>query len=706
MRLGTSLLRRSLARLSGALALCLSYAFAADPVELDTIQVTATRIPKPTASVPAAINVLDLSRTPNFSLNANLSEKLAPIPGVLARNRQNYAQDEQISIRGFGARATFGVRGVRLYVDGIPATMPDGQGQLGHVNLAAAQRIELLRGPFSALYGNAAGGVLQVFTADGITDPGLGFALNQASFDFRRFGAFKRGGDQQLNFHGALSYLETAGSRNHSAAKRSSVNAKLNVALGPKAKLSFVANAFAAPNSEDPLGLTQEQFLTDPRQTSPLAATFNTRKSVTQQQLGLVYEHVQGLRLLSYLGTREVQQFLSVPPVAQRSPLSAGGMIDLQSPYHGVEARWSQRATLLERTVDFSVGFNFDRQNQHRRGFENFVGSQLGIRGALRRDEQNRVQNFDQYLQATWLFAPRWQFSAGVRRSVVRFSADDRFITASNPDDSGTKRYASSNPVLGLSFQPSPQLHLYGNFGRGFETPTFDELGYRPDGRSGLNFALRAARTRSGEIGAKLHWQAARVEIAVFNAETRDELAVNSNSAGRSSFQNVGRGRRAGLEFAAHLPLANGWRATAAYSYLDARFRDGFKACNNTPCTAPTRVVDAGSPMPGLPRSWLHVQASYGDEAGWHANLQAQRVGPVNVNHFADQNAPGYAIAGLSAGYGWRIGRVNWRSFLTINNLFDRSYAGSVIVNEANGRYFEPAAGRSFLLGLEIRTRD
>ncbi|MGH8029092.1 MAG: TonB-dependent receptor plug domain-containing protein, partial [Arenimonas sp.] len=278
-------------------------------MELPEVQVTATRTAHARLRTPAAITVLGPGALRETHRDAALAEKLVLVPGVLARQRTNYAQDEQLSIRGFGARATFGIRGVRLFLDGVPATMPDGQGQVSHFNLGAAQRIEVLRGPFSALYGNAAGGVVQVFSADGRDAPGIGATMRIGSNDTTRFGARLAGGDARMDYRVDASRLETDGYRAHAHARRDSLDGKISLGLGDAAHLRLVLNAFDSPDTQDPLGLGAAQLAGDPRQATPAALTFNTRKSVRQHQLGAVLATVdERWRLLAYAGERRVVQ--------------------------------------------------------------------------------------------------------------------------------------------------------------------------------------------------------------------------------------------------------------------------------------------------------------------------------------------------------------------------------------------------------------
>jgi iron complex outermembrane receptor protein len=594
---------------------------------------------------------------------------------------------------------------VRLFLDGVPATMPDGQGQVAHINLGAAQRIEVLRGPFSALYGNAAGGVVQVFGADGRDAPGISASARVGSHGTTRLAARLGGGDEDVDYRLDASRFETDGYRDHAHARRDSFDGKLEVRLGDAARLRVVGNAFDAPDTQDPLGLDAVQLARDPRRVAPTALAFDTRKSVRQQQLGAVLESADARwRLLAYAGERRVVQYLAVPTFVQASPTHAGGVIDLRSPYRGLDLRWQHRGHVGATPWTLTAGLAIDNQDQHRRGYANFVGAVLGVRGPLRRDEIDRVGNRDGYVQVAWQPTPDWDLHAGVRHSRVRFVADDRFVVPGNPDDSGRLRFSATNPVFGASWRARPGLHLFAAAGRGLETPTFDELGYRPDGGAGLNFALRPARSRSVEAGARLDdGQGRAAETVLFRADTRDELAVASNSGGRSTFHNAGDARREGLELSARWPLGETGRVQFAYTWLRATYRDGFLTCAGAPCPAPDARVAPGTRLPGLPRSTFAARARWGGERGWSTGVGVQVVDAVPVATLGGQRAPGYAVADADVSYAFATRHHAGRVFAAIENLADRRYVGSVIVNEANGRYFEPGSGRTFLLGAELR---
>ena len=669
---------------------------AAAPTTLDPVIVEATRLRTvPAFDTPASTATVDLSGE-RSDASADVSEVLRGIPGLLARDRQNLAQDTQLSIRGFGARATFGVRGLRLYADGIPASMPDGQGQLSHFSLAGADRIEVLRGPFSALHGNSSGGVVSIHSADGQAGDPWRLRATVGSAGTWTGAARLLGGNDIVGYNFAVSRLDTDGWRDHSEARRDVANLKLGFDLGDRRKLGLVLNHVDIPEARDPLGLTAAQMREDPRQAVANAYVYNTRKSVRQSQAGAMYEHGLGdahaLRLSAWGGDREVMQVLPIPPAPQANPLHSGGVIDLDNRYAGFDARWSWSGSLASRPLELAAGVNGERQRQRRRGFENFVGDALGVRGALRRDERNEVETEDLYAQAWWQLAPRWSLLLGARHSEVTFTSRDGYIAAGNPDDSGRVDYSETSPVAGVTFAPSEHLRLYASVGRGFETPTFNELSYRADGGAGLAFGLRPAVSDNHELGLK--WRTPSgglLEAALFRADTDDEIAVATNVAGRSSYRNAGSARRQGVELSWLQPLGEAWDLQLAATQLEAEFRGGTAADGGT--------LIAGR-IPGVPERHAFARLQW-HGGPWSAAVEAEAMGDVMVNDAGTGSAPGHGLLHAEASRRWATPAGPVRLFARIDNLLDREHVGSVIVNEGNGRFYEPGAGRGWLLGLE-----
>jgi iron complex outermembrane receptor protein len=660
------------------------------PVPVEAIVVTATRTDRPAFDLPASIDAIGADRIRDGQWQVNLSETLPALAGVTANNRQNYAQDLQVSIRGFGARSTFGVRGLRVIVDGIPATLPDGQSQISHIDLASAERIEVLRGPFSVLYGNSSGGVINVFTQAPSARPAAGASMAAGSFDTWRLGAAASGRVGAVGYTASAARFETGGYREHSAAVRTNANALARWDVKPGTRIAMVVNALDMPDTQDPLGLTREQYESDPRSVAPAALLFDTRKSVDQLQAGGTIEQVLDaanvLRMTAHGGNRGTQQFQSIPVAVQASPLHPGGVIDLERTYAGVDARWTYSCDAVAGPFTLVAGASADWLEEDRRGFENFSGTQLGIQGALRRDEANRVAESALYAQVEWDPVPAWRLLGGVRVSRVSFRSRDHFVTAANPDDSGGAEYSATTPVLGVTWRAAPRLNAYAAAGRGFETPTTNELAYRPDGSTGLNLDLRPAKSDHYEAGLKWREEAGwRATAAIYRVETDDEIVVATNVGGRATFRNAGGTRREGVE----LQAERDWGAVAllaSFSTLRARYRDVF----------------SGNDMPGIPERAAYADLRWRPAASAELGLEVRHSGRMQVNDANTDAAEAYTVASVRAAYEWRLAGTRLRAFLRVDNVLDRRHAGSVIVNEGNQRYFEPAPGRAWLAGVSL----
>ena len=680
------------------------------PTELEAVNVSATRLRNVAdVDVPASVTTVALSADDN-SPQTNAADLLNGIPGVTALDRQNYAQDTQLSIRGYGARATFGVRGIRLYADGVPASMPDGQGQLSHFSAMGADRIQVMRGPFSALYGNSSGGVVQMWSRAGQAEGPTRLRGTWGSFDSRSIGAQTLGATGPVDYNLAISRFDTDGYRDHSAARRDSVNARLGFDLGPSRQLVMVGNYLDIPEAQDPLGLTRADWNVNPRQVVPVALQFDTRKSVEQLQGGIVFQQRFGedqtLHVMGYTGNRKVFQVLGIAPGPQNAATNSGGVVDLDNDYRGADARWSAQGALAGRPFEFTIGLNADEQRQLRRGYQNFIGTTLGVKGALKRDETNESSNSDQFAQLWWQLAPRWSVLAGVRRTDVHFRATDRFIVLpGNGDDSGARRYSDTMPVAGLMFKPVPALRLYVSAGQGFETPTLNEISYRANGQPGLALNLDPARSRNYELGMKWHPEGGlQFEAALFRASSRDELAVARNSGGRSSFQNIDQSRRQGFEVEATVPLPHALQLSASFTALSAKFRSGFLVCVVAGCTVPNVPVAAGSRIPGVAKRQGDLRLEW-RPADWSAAVELSGISSIVVNDTATESAPGHGLVNLEAGRTLKIGRSTVRAFARIDNLLDRRYIGSVIVNEGNQRFYESGMERSAMLGAQWQWR-
>ncbi|EPY7324672.1 TonB-dependent receptor PqqU [Klebsiella quasipneumoniae] len=687
-------------------ALLLPLIAAAQAADEQTMVVTAAPTTVSELDTPAAVSVVNGDEMRQAAPRVNLSESLGAVPGLQVQNRQNYAQDLQLSIRGFGSRSTYGVRGLRIYVDGIPATMPDGQGQTSNIDIGSVDTIEVLRGPFSALYGNSSGGVINVTSQTGTQPPTVEASSYYGSFGTWHYGMKATGAIGDGSHAGDVDYtvstnrFTTHGYRDHSGARKNLANARLGVRINDVSKLTLLLNSVDI-KANDAGGLTADEWRDNPRQ-SPRGDQYNTRKNTRQTQAGLRYERQlsaqDDLSVMMYAGERETTQFQSIPRAPQLKPSHAGGVIDLTRHYQGIDTRLTHRGELLV-PVTLTAGLDYENMSERRKGYENFVmvngAPQYGEQGALRRNERNLMWNVDPYLQTQWQLTDKLSLDAGVRYSSVWFDSNDYYITPGNGDDSGDASYHKWLPAGSLKYALTDAWNVYLSAGRGFETPTINELSYRSDNQSGLNFGLKPSTNDTVEIGSKTRIGNGLLTAALFQTDTDNEIVVDSSSGGRTSYKNAGKTRRQGMELGLDQQFGESWRLKAAWTWLDATYRTN--VCGDASCN--------GNRIPGIARNMGYASFGYQPEQGWYAGSDIRYMSDIMANDENTAKAPSWTVVGLTTGYKWSYGRMDMDLFGRVDNLFDREYVGSVIVNESNGRYYEPAPGRNYGIGLNLAWR-
>ncbi|HGV3492047.1 TPA: TonB-dependent receptor PqqU [Klebsiella quasipneumoniae subsp. quasipneumoniae] len=687
-------------------ALLLPLIAAAQAADEQTMVVTAAPTTVSELDTPAAVSVVNGDEMRQAAPRVNLSESLGAVPGLQVQNRQNYAQDLQLSIRGFGSRSTYGVRGLRIYVDGIPATMPDGQGQTSNIDIGSVDTLEVLRGPFSALYGNSSGGVINVTSQTGTQPPTVEASSYYGSFGTWHYGMKATGAVGDGSHAGDVDYtvstnrFTTHGYRDHSGARKNLANARLGVRINDVSKLTLLLNSVDI-KANDAGGLTADEWRDNPRQ-SPRGDQYNTRKDTRQTQAGLRYERQlsdqDDLSVMMYAGERETTQYQSIPRAPQLKPSHAGGVIDLTRHYQGIDTRLTHRGELLV-PVTLTAGLDYENMSERRKGYENFVmvngAPQYGEQGALRRNERNLMWNVDPYLQTQWQLTDKLSLDAGVRYSSVWFDSNDYYITPGNGDDSGDASYHKWLPAGSLKYALTDAWNVYLSAGRGFETPTINELSYRADNQSGLNFGLKPSTNDTVEIGSKTRIGNGLLTAALFQTDTDNEIVVDSSSGGRTSYKNAGKTRRQGMELGLDQQFGESWRLKAAWTWLDATYRTN--VCGDASCN--------GNRIPGIARNMGYASFGYQPEQGWYAGSDIRYMSDIMANDENTAKAPSWTVVGLTTGYKWSYGRMDMDLFGRVDNLFDREYVGSVIINESNGRYYEPAPGRNYGIGLNLAWR-
>lgn len=670
----------------------------AETLNLSPVVVTATRVEQNSFDLPVAIDVVDQSNIQDGQLQATLSESLIRVPGITAQNRTQQAQDPQISSRGFGARSSFGVRGIRLYVDGIPLTMPDGQGQPGIVDLSMIKSIEVMRGPFSSLYGNSSGGVIQMFSEDAPKTTELGGSVMFGSYATKR--QILNAGGTEGNFEYMLdvSNFDSDGYRNHSESSKQQATAKLKFNFSDTTKLTTLINWFDQ-SAQDPLGLTRSLAFTSPKSVVPAAINANTRVDRSHTQVGFNLEHALNenntLNLMTYVGTRDNLQILPFSLDGKNARAS-----QIARDFYGVDVRWDNKGMIFTKPYTVSLGLNYGESSDARLDKNVLLGGAPA--NVKNRDEDNIVRNFDQYAQAKISLLDNLDVHAGLRNTRVNLIVKDKFTTGtgSNGDNSGSVEYDKTTPVIGATWKVNPFLNLYANYGEGFETPTFIEAAYTSISAYVPNLSLKPSESKNYEVGAKAFLSDnTRLNATVFRTETENELVVATiDTANRAIYANANDTHRQGLELSIDSQLQNNFSLYGAYTYLDAKFDSAFTSANG--------LIKSGNVISGTYRDQLYGELAWkAPSVGFSTAFEGRYNSKVYVNDSNTDAAPSYTIFNIRAGFSQDINHWRLSEYVRVENIFDRDYIGSVRVNDANFRYFEPAAGRNYLVGLNAAYR-
>jgi len=645
--------------------------------ELAPLIITSPRTSSRWLTSPAAVSAVQADQSQGEQ-NLALDRLLAPVPGVFSQNRYNLAQGLRPSIRGFGARGNFGVRGVRVLVDGVPLTMPDGQTELDGLDLGLVERMEVIRGPASVLYGNAAGGVLAIETRETPATPYSFFDLSTGGLGYRR--ARVETGGMAGNLGGVLAFNSTVldAYREHSRAETNTLSGKLRW-YSDAGRLGLTFNAIDN-RAEDPGGLTAAEVRADRRQAAPNNLRFDADEQIRQQRLGLVWEGygpgADTYQLRSYIGQREF---------GNRLAFESAGQTTFDRTFAGVGAQYSHRRELFGLAHTITSGVDLEAQRDDRRRYD----SLLGTRGdeTLRQDEKAASSGL--FIQDEIALSEAWQATLGLRYDRVRLAVDDHFLSNTTGDDSGSRTLRDWNYSAGLSYRLDEHQSLYGRVATSFETPTVNELANPAGG--GFNPSLEPSRALNREIGLKGEWPGLRYDLALFSMKLDDELVAFSldSQPGRSFYRNAGASRREGLEASLDWQFAEAWRVSSAYSYSRFRFEDYRTAGGDF----------AGNDIPGIPRHNLFTELGF-EQADYYARLSMQAVGGMYAEDANQVSVAGYTLWNARVGKRFEAGGQVWEPYLGLDNLFDRRYFDNVRINAAAQRYFEPGPGRTLYVGM------
>ena len=645
--------------------------------ELDEIEVTATRLDSTLLRSSRSVSVVGKDEIQNATQLLAMDEVLAGVPGLYMQNRYNFSQDLRVSLRGFGARSAFGIRGIKVIVDGIPETLPDGQAGVDSIDLGSASRIEVIRGPSSSNFGNASGGVIAIETETG-TDPGfVQTTIATGDLGYSKFQLKSGGKTENMNYLINFSKQELDGYREHSISEGSLMNAKFGFNLSEIDRLKLSLNYTDQPKSQDPGGINLSQVNTDRKSARDRNLSYDSGESLNQKRIGLVYERDHSSGLLT------VRNYYVTRDFSNKLPFKNGGSVNIDREFYGFGMQYQFGESLPE-NFSITTGFDIDRQDDDRKRFNNDSGKL----GSMSFDQQEKVSSNGLFVQSRYDMG-NFSISSGIRYDEVKFDITDRFL--SNGDDSGEIEFDAVSPSFGLNYVMD-NGSIFASISSSFETPTTTELA-NPDTSGGFNALLKPQEANNIEIGYKSIKNDIYREIAVFNIDLNDELVPYEleEFPGRTFYSNVGKSSRKGIETLVSWSVKPNLTLDASYTYSDFSF-DSFIDKNNKDFS--------GSKLPGLPESFAYFGIRFENENGLNMNFNLNYSGDLFANNANTVKVQAYTVSNFRLSY--NISKRNWKilPYLGINNIFDTEFSSNIRINAFGSRYYEPAPERNSYLGI------
>jgi iron complex outermembrane receptor protein len=657
-----------------------------DSSPLEEVTVTATRIPTDLADLPFAAGRVSGEQVQRARQQLGLDEALAVQPGLFFQNRYNFAQDLRIAIRGFGARANFGIRGIRIFADDIPQTLPDGQGSIDAIDLGSVQAIEVIRGPFSAVYGSASGGVIHIRSEDGPPSPFLSGRFDSGSYGFGEWQVKAGGQAGRLNWLVNASSTELDGYRDHSTYRNDLFNSKFRYDFDDTASLTVLLNAVDSPDADDPGGLTAREAADDPRQAAPRNLQFNAGESLDQQTLGIAFRKAfsggHELLLRNYYVQRD---FFNRLPFDINSN-GQGGSVDLDRKFAGFGAQYGWVTDWAGRSGRLVVGFDYDAQRDHRTRFAN----NEGVTGDLTTDQDEDVTTRALFVQDAIDLSENLALTVGGRFDEVEY----RVVDHTGAAGSGQRTFRKFSPMLGLNWALRESLRLYGNVSTSFDPPATTELA-NPYGPTGFNPDIDSQTATNYELGLKgLVSGRLRYDLALFHIEVRDEIVpFELEGSGQSFYRNAGQSVHDGLEAMLAMELLPGLTGSFAYTWSDFTFKE---------FSSPDGALLDGNRIPGIPEHLVNVALDWAHPSGFYAGWDLLYAGTFYADDANSVAAGDYLVSNLRGGFRWQAESWTVEPFVGINNLFDERYMSNIRLNAAFGRYYEPAPGSNVYGGVRV----
>lgn len=651
--------------------------------------VEATHISLPINKAPLAISKIERKQIVRAHTQLGLDESIASIPGIVLQNRFNFAQDLRISIRGFGARANFGIRGVKILVDGIPETLADGQGSVDSIDLTSIGSIEVLRGPSSSLYGNASGGVIRIESDFDNPINGIEARLASGGNGYKKHQIHFNGNNEQLSYIASISHLDIDGYRQHSEHKNTLFNTRMRYTFKDNATLKLVLNHTDQPLANDPGGVNLTTLINDRTAARDRNIRLNAGEELEQTRIGFHYQRDIGSN-----GEFSIRNYHSWRNFEGRIPIANNGVIDLNRYYTGGGLMYLHRNTIAGLSSNSIIGIDYDYQNDDRNRFENING----LAGKQVLNQREKVTNSALYLQNQIHLNERWLVSSGLRYDEISFRVIDY-----RHGNSGIRSLHQLSPMLGSSFAITGQATIYANLSSAFESPTTTELALADS--TGLNTKLNPQSATNYELGVKgrvnSHSQRYQYSLALFNIDVEQEIIALEDNLGRDIFVNAGESSRHGIE----LSLASQMNVTQLQGTIDTSVAYTYSDFSYKTFTDKNGNNFSGKALPGLPRNTLHLALNYQSHQrnGLFANLDILYLDQFALNNANTEYMESSLLTDLRAGLRFAKRDTSIEPFIGISNLFNEVYSANARINAFGGRFYESGPKRNLYAGLSIR---
>ncbi len=653
-------------------------------IDIQAVTISASRVSEKAIRLPLPVTKFDFTKSQDVRQQLSFNEYLSEVPGLFALNANNFAQDLRVSIRGFGARSAFGIRGIKILVDGVPETTPDGQGQIDNLNLGIIQNIEVIRGPSSALYGNASGGVISISTLNNFTGNYLQAGTTLGAFNMQQYQLTSgiKSGNTRYILQG--SYTSSNGYREHSNFKNTNLNARAIHQLSKKSELSFQFNYVDSPTANDAGSLDLEAVTADQKQALDRNVAFDAGEAISQYKLAANFKHD-----FNPHNQFNTFAFISIRDFFGNLPFEPSGAVDLSRAYFGYGGNYQLEQIFQNGANKIMAGYDLAHQGDTRLRFDNLNGT----KGELVFDQIETFNSIAGYL-IDHLTIGKWLIMGGLRYDYNQLVVNDRFT--SNGNSSSKKNYRKYNPNLNISYSLSGQNSIYTGFSTSFETPALSELSANPNGGDGFNRSLQPQRARNYEIGFKTRNKKGdqQLEIALFHIDTEQDIVPFELDSfpGRTFFRNAASSRRNGLEVEFYKNINRSWRIQASYTLSDFEYVE----------YDTLHLEYEGNTLPGIPKHMVSTSLSYSNN-GLYCRLQGRFNGMLYTSDSNDVSDEGYLLVNLNLGYKIEKEKITLTPFFGINNLLDTKYNDNIRINAFGGRYYEPAPGVNIFGGVRVR---